>query len=192
MEKSKYLVKPSAVRPVFGITPQPIKVPMELVLYPAQVAKCIAQNATVLAVNDDSTLSPIKSASVTEVVKEVNADTGFIPPMSESNKAGEVKEVVSHEHHEEKPVEKHEEQQVPEQKVEEKIAEQEKVEEAADEVEEKEDTEESDSKADEVVEESEEAEQKVEEKVAEQVKDNGNQQRNSNNYNKNNKKNRNR
>lgn len=176
MEKAKYLVKPSAVVPVFGITPQPIRSDVELELYPAQVAKCIAQRATVLAVNADSTLSEIKSASITEVVKVVDADTGFIPPMKEEKKP----EVVEPEPVVEQPKEEvHEEP-----KVEESVdaAEEAPAEEVAEE-----------TAADGTVETEEDAsvEEEKEQVVAEQPKNN-NQQHN-NNYNKNNnsKKNRN-
>lgn len=180
MEKAKYLVKPSAVVPVFGITPQPIRSDVELELYPAQVAKCIAQRATVLAVNADSTLSEIKSASITEVVKVVDADTGFIPPMKEEKKP----EVVEPEPVVEQPKkEVHEEPKVEESV---NVAEEAPTEEVAEE-----------TVADGTVETEEDAsveEEKSEEKeqvAAEQPKNN-NQQHN-NNYNKNNnsKKNRN-
>ena len=172
MEKAKYLVKPSAVVPVFGITPQPIRSDVELELYPAQVAKCIAQRATVLAVNADSTLSEIKSASITEVVKVVDADTGFIPPMKEEKKP----EVVEPEPVVEQPKKEVYEEPKVEESVD--VAEEAPTEEVAVETEE-------DATAEE--EKSEEKEQVV----AEQPKNN-NQQHN-NNYNKNNnsKKNRN-
>ena len=172
MEKAKYLVKPSAVVPVFGITPQPIRSDVELELYPAQVAKCIAQRATVLAVNADSTLSEIKSASITEVVKVVDADTGFIPPMKEEKKP----EVVEPEPVVEQPKKEVYEEPKVEESVD--VAEEAPTEEVAVETEE-------DATAEE--EKSEEKEQVV----AEQPKNNNQQHNNNYNKNSNSKKNRN-